>query len=64
MRLDPNRLVMVVAVLILAAMAGAWNYRLEIGRDGLKFENNLARVKQPVAATYRQALRPAGRPDD
>jgi hypothetical protein len=40
MRVDPNRLVLVVALLILAGMAGAWNYRLEIGRNGLKFENN------------------------
>jgi hypothetical protein len=45
MRVDPNRLVLVVAVLILAGMAGAWNYRLEIGRDGLKFENNMARAE-------------------
>jgi hypothetical protein len=42
MRLDPNRLIIVLAVLILAAMAGQWNYRLEIGRDGLKFETNVA----------------------
>lgn len=45
MRVDPNRLILVVAVLILAAMAGAWNYRLEIGRDGLKFETNVARAQ-------------------
>jgi hypothetical protein len=31
---NPNRLVLVVAVLILAGMAGARNYRLEIGRNG------------------------------
>lgn len=42
MGVDPNRLIIVVAVLILAGMAVVWNYRLEIGRDGLKFENNLA----------------------
>lgn len=44
MRLDPNRLILVLAVLILAGMAGAWNYRLEIGREGLKFETNLAKA--------------------
>jgi hypothetical protein len=45
MRLDANRLILVLAVLILAGMAGAWNYRLEIGRDGLKFENNMAKAQ-------------------
>lgn len=45
MRLDPNRLILVVALLILAGMAGAWNYRLEIGRDGLKFETNIAKAQ-------------------
>jgi hypothetical protein len=46
MRLDLNRLILVVAVLILAGMAGVLNYRLEIGRDGLKFENNIATAQQ------------------
>jgi hypothetical protein len=45
MRVDANRLILVVAVLILAGMAGAWNYRLEIGRQGLKFENNVATAR-------------------
>jgi hypothetical protein len=31
-----------LAVIILAGMAGAWNYRLEIGKEGLKFETNAA----------------------
>jgi hypothetical protein len=44
MRLDPNRLILVLAVIILAGMAGAWNYRLEIGKEGLKFENDVARA--------------------
>jgi hypothetical protein len=42
MRVDPNRLILVLAVIILAGMAGAWNYRLEIGQEGLKFETNAA----------------------
>ncbi|MEH2560070.1 hypothetical protein V1286_007599 [Bradyrhizobium algeriense] len=44
MRVDPNRLILVLAVIILAGMAGAWNYRLEIGKEGLKFETNAAKV--------------------
>ncbi len=44
MRVDPNRLILVLAVIVLAGMAGAWNYRLEIGKEGLKFETNAARV--------------------
>jgi hypothetical protein len=42
MRVDLNRLILIVAVLILAGMAGALNYRLEISRNGLMFENNIA----------------------
>jgi hypothetical protein len=44
MRVDPNRLILVLAVIILAGMAGALNYRLEIGKEGLKFETNAARA--------------------
>lgn len=44
MRVDPNRLILVLAVIILSGMAGAWNYRLEIGKEGLKFETNAAMV--------------------
>jgi hypothetical protein len=44
MGIDPNRLMIVLAVLILAGMAGAWNYRLEIGTEGLKFETNSAKA--------------------
>ncbi|WP_407194619.1 hypothetical protein [Bradyrhizobium sp. STM 3566] len=44
MRVDPNRLILVLAVIVLAGMAGAWNYRLEIGKEGLKFETNTARA--------------------
>jgi hypothetical protein len=42
---DPNRLIVPVAVVILALLAIVANYRLEIGTSGLKFENNgLARA--------------------
>ena len=44
MRVDPDRLILVLAVIILAGMAGAWNYRLEIGKEGLKFETNATRA--------------------
>lgn len=43
-KLDPNKLVMVAAVLGLAALAAFSGYRLEIGTNGLKFENGQSQV--------------------
>jgi hypothetical protein len=40
MRLNPNKLVVAIAVVILAALAIHGGYRLEIGAGGLKLENN------------------------
>jgi hypothetical protein len=40
--IDPNRLILPIAVIILASLAIAANYRLEIGTSGLKLENNAA----------------------
>jgi hypothetical protein len=39
---DPNRLILPIAVIILASLAIAADYRLEIGTSGLKLENNAA----------------------
>jgi hypothetical protein len=39
---DPNRLILPIAVIVLAVLAITANYRLEIGATGLKFENNNA----------------------
>jgi hypothetical protein len=41
-RLDPNRLVTLIALLLLAILAVASGYRIEIGADGFKFENGVA----------------------
>lgn len=38
-RLDPNGLVVPAAIIILAVLAVISGYRLEIGHDGLRFEN-------------------------
>jgi hypothetical protein len=38
--IDPNRLILPIAVIVLAVLAIAANYRLEIGATGLRFENN------------------------
>ncbi len=40
MRLNPNRLILPIAIIILAVLAISGGYRLEIGTGGLKFENN------------------------
>jgi hypothetical protein len=37
---DPNSLILPAVVVILALLAVAANYRLEIGSSGLKFELN------------------------
>jgi hypothetical protein len=42
---DPNRLILPLAVIILAFLAITANYRLEIGAGGLKFENNTGLVR-------------------
>jgi hypothetical protein len=46
---DPNRLILPVAVIILAALAIIANYRLEIGAGGLKFENNTSFARAAAA---------------
>jgi len=40
MRLNPNRLILPIAIIVLAVLAISSGYRLEIGVGGLKFEGN------------------------
>jgi hypothetical protein len=47
--LDPNRLVIPVAVIILAVLAVISGYRLEIGQGGLRFETDAATAHQACA---------------
>jgi hypothetical protein len=41
MRLDPNKLAALIALIILAFLAVISGYRLEIGASGLKFESTM-----------------------
>jgi hypothetical protein len=43
--IDPNGLIIPLAVIILASLAIVANYRLEIGAGGLKFESNTGLVR-------------------
>jgi hypothetical protein len=55
-RLDPNSLVLPAAIIILATLAVISGYRLEISRDGLRFETNPTTVGEPIktgAANFR-----------
>lgn len=38
-RIDPNKLAVLIAIVILALLATMSGYRLEIGANGLKFES-------------------------
>ena len=40
MRLNPDKLILPIAIIILAVLAISSGYRLEIGAHGLKFEEN------------------------
>jgi hypothetical protein len=36
--LDPNRIVLFAGLAVLFVVTGVFGYRLEIGRDGIRFE--------------------------
>jgi hypothetical protein len=40
-KIDPNRLALLVTLIVLAALTVGSGYRLEIGTKGLKLENGL-----------------------
>ena len=44
-RLNPNNLLLAAVVIILAVLAVSYGYRLEINRDGLRFEMSAAALR-------------------
>jgi len=56
-RIDPNKLAVLVVVVILAVLAVRYGYRLEIGMGGLKLENSV-----PARAVGAPNARPSPLP--